>query len=87
MVFLDMGWPEYKVAVGYDGDHHRKDRRQYVKDMARLRMLEEMGWVVIRVIAEDRIDEWLTRVEAALLRRGCLLNLSECPVPARPFAA
>lgn len=87
VAFLDMGWPEHKVAVEYDGDHHRKDRRQYVKDMGRLRMLEAMGWIVIRVIAEDRIDEWLARVEAALRRRGCPLNLSECPVPAGPFAA
>ncbi|MDZ4270435.1 MAG: DUF559 domain-containing protein [Mycobacterium sp.] len=87
VAFLDMGWSAYQVAVEYDGDHHRKNRRQYVKDMARLRMLEEMGWIVIRVIAEDRIDEWLARVEAALRRRGCPLNLSECPVPAEPFAA
>ena len=42
------------VAVEYDGDHHRKDRRQYVKDIARLRMLEALGWIVIRVIAEDK---------------------------------
>ncbi len=54
VAFLDLGWPEYGVAVEYDGDHHRKDRRQYVKDIARLRMLEAMGWIVIRVIAEDR---------------------------------
>ena len=42
------------MAVEYDGDHHRKDRRQYVKDIARLRMLEALGWIVIRVIAEDK---------------------------------
>jgi Protein of unknown function (DUF559) len=68
--FLDMGWREYKVAVEYDGDHHRKDRDQYVKDIARLRMLEAMGWIIIRVIAEERPEEWLARVEAALISRG-----------------
>ncbi len=61
VAFLDMGWRDFKVAVEYDGDHHRKDRRQYVKDIARLRMLEAMGWIVIRVIAEDRPEEWLAR--------------------------
>lgn len=58
------------VAVEYDGDHHRKDRKQYVKDIARLRMLEALGWIVIRVIAEDDPHDWLARVEAALIERG-----------------
>ena len=74
MAFLDMGWPDFKVAVEYDGDHHRKDRRQYVKDIARLQMLEAMGWIVIRVIAEDRPEAWLGRVEEALGRRGFQLH-------------
>ena len=65
-----MGWEEFGVAVEYDGDHHRTDRRQYVKDMTRLRMLEQLGWLVIRVIAEDRPEEWLARVVAALRSRG-----------------
>jgi hypothetical protein len=70
VAFLDMGWRDIMIAVEYDGDHHRKDRKQYVKDIARLRMLEAMGWIVIRVIAEDRPEEWLARVEAALIDRG-----------------
>jgi hypothetical protein len=80
VAFLDMGWREHMVAVEYDGDHHRKDRRQYVKDIARLRMLEALGWKVIRVIAEDRPHEWLGRVEATLAARGCFLEVD-------PFAA
>jgi hypothetical protein len=70
VAFLDVGWRDFMIAVEYDGDHHRKDRKQYVKDIARLRMLEAMGWIVIRVIAEDRPEEWLARVEAALIDRG-----------------
>jgi hypothetical protein len=70
VAFLDMGWRDFMIAVEYDGDHHRKDRKQYVKDIARLRMLEAMGWIVIRVTAEDRPEEWLARVEAALIDRG-----------------
>lgn len=34
---LDMGWEAYKVAAEYDGDHHRTNRRQYVRDQDRLR--------------------------------------------------
>jgi Protein of unknown function (DUF559) len=67
---LDMGWEKYKVAVEYDGDHHRTNRRQYAKDQRRLRTLEAIGWIIIRVIAEDAPHDVLRRVRAALAARG-----------------
>jgi very-short-patch-repair endonuclease len=82
-----MGWEEFKVAVEYDGDHHRKDRRQYVKDIRRIRMLEEMGWIIIRVIAEERPAQWLARVESALLSRGCRVEINEVQRFIRTLAA
>ncbi|OBI83004.1 DUF559 domain-containing protein [Mycobacterium sp. E740] len=75
--WLDMGWREYKVAVEYDGDHHRKNRRQYVKDIGRLRMLESLGWIVVRVIAEDKPRDVIARAEAALVSRGCNLDIDK----------
>jgi hypothetical protein len=68
---LDMGWETYKVAVEYDGDQHRTSRRQYAKDQWRLRKLESLGWIVIRVIAEDAPGDVVRRVRAALRARGC----------------
>jgi hypothetical protein len=68
---LDMGWEKYKVAVEYDGDHHRTSRRQYAKDQWRLRKLEALGWVVLRVIADDEPADVVRRVRAALARRRC----------------
>lgn len=68
---LDMGWERYKVAVEYDGDHHRTSRRQYARDQWRLRKLQELGWIVIRVIAEDEPRDVVRRVRDALTRRGC----------------
>jgi hypothetical protein len=38
--YLDMGWEDIKVAVEYDGDHHRSLRSQYAKDIGRFEMLE-----------------------------------------------
>lgn len=70
VAMLDMGWPEFGVAVEYDGDHHRSDRRQYVKDQWRLRKLAELGWIIIRVIAEDSPEDVIDRVRTALLARG-----------------
>lgn len=67
---LDMGWEEFGVAVEYDGDQHRSDRTQYVHDQRRQRLLPELGWINVRVIAEDRPPDILARAERALRSRG-----------------
>lgn len=36
--YVDMGWEDIKVAVEYDGDQHRSNRRQYVKDIRRAKL-------------------------------------------------
>ena len=64
--YLDMGWRDWLVAVEYDGDQHRSDRRQYVKDIRRRERLERMGWIVVTVVAEDREQDIVRRVRAAL---------------------
>lgn len=69
MAFIDMGWRDLKLGVEYDGDQHRTDRRQYVRDLRRHPMLERLGWEVIRVIAEDKPFDVLRRVREAFLRR------------------
>ena len=69
VAYLDLGWQEYLVAVEYDGDHHRTDRRQYVKDIRRLEMLEGMGWIIVRVVAGDHPADIVRRVRAALATR------------------
>jgi very-short-patch-repair endonuclease len=67
---LDMGWKDYLVAAEYDGDQHRADRKQFVRDIERYAELESMGWAVIRVVAEHRPDDVVRRVRDTLLRRG-----------------
>lgn len=67
---LDMGWEEIKVAVEYDGDHHRSDQRQFHRDIARFEALTtELGWIVVRVTAQDVPGGILARVAAAWARR------------------
>jgi very-short-patch-repair endonuclease len=65
-----MGWEEFKVAAEYDGDQHRSDRKQYVKDIRRHELVGDYGWIVVRVIAEDRPYDVVKRVQTALWRRG-----------------
>ena len=71
VAYLDMGWEDVKVAVEYDGEQHRSDRRQYIWDVRRLEMLERLGWIIIRVLAGDRPAEIVGRVRSALARRMC----------------
>jgi hypothetical protein len=70
VAYLDMGWEHQMVALEYDGDQHRTDRQQYVKDIRRAEMLERLGWHVIRVVKEDRPRDIVERVSRALGRRG-----------------
>ncbi|MEZ0353275.1 hypothetical protein [Mycobacterium sp. pR1184] len=69
--YLDLGWDDIKVAVEYDGDQHRLNRRQYVKDIRRIEMVERRyGWLVVRVVAEDHPDDIIRRAKEARARRG-----------------
>ncbi len=66
---LDMGWEHLKLAVEYDGDHHWTDRRQFNKDIRRAEALTDLGWIDVRVTAEDTQGGVIARVSAAWERR------------------
>ncbi len=68
---LDMGWEDVRIALEYEGDHHRTDRRQFRRDIARFEALPDLGWLVIRVTAEDTGGGILARLAAAWARRTC----------------
>jgi hypothetical protein len=67
---VDMGWEDFMVAAEYDGELHRTNRRAYVKDMRALEKLRRLGWIVIRVIKEDRDEDIIDRAYRALVSRG-----------------
>jgi hypothetical protein len=62
---LDMGWPDLRIAVEYDGEHHRTNDEQYRWDAIRLRKLEALDWIVIRVMKGDHPLEVRARVRRA----------------------
>ncbi len=66
---LDLGWEDVKIAAEYDGDHHRIDRRQFNRDIARTETLTAMGWIVVRVTSQDTPGAIVHRVESAFARR------------------
>lgn len=67
---VDMGWEDWKIAIEYDGEHHWTDRRQMARDIRRTEQLGELGWIVIRVTAEDTPGTILHRVGKAIGRRS-----------------
>ena len=66
---LDMGWEDIRVAVEYDGDQHRTDRRRFNNDIRRAEALNELGWIHIRVTVEDTEGGIVHRVATAFARR------------------
>jgi hypothetical protein len=66
---LDMGWEDAMIAAEYDGDHHRTDRRQFNRDIARTEALTAMGWILVRITSEDTPAVIIRRVESAFARR------------------
>jgi hypothetical protein len=71
---IDLGWPEYRVGVDFDGAHHWTDARQRSKDIDRYHRISDCGWIDVRLtsgILHNRPQTFLTRVAAALHSRGC----------------
>ena len=77
--YLDMGWPQIRVGVEYDGDQHRTDRDTYVKGIRRDELIARLDWLNVRVVKEDREIDILARVRDAWARRereGMAVNIA-----------
>ena len=49
----DLSYPGLRIAIEYDGDHHRVSRAQWRRDIGRRRLLEDAGWLLIVLTADD----------------------------------
>lgn len=47
--FLDLSFPDIKVAIEYDGEHHMRSIERVEKDNAREEKITKLGWQVIRI--------------------------------------
>lgn len=69
---IDLAYPQWKIAVEYEGDGHRTDAAQWRRDIQRQRELEDRGWIVIRLTQLDLTDgsgAFLTRIRRAIAMR------------------
>ena len=60
----DLSYPDIKLAIEYDGQHHLVDIRQWRRDIRRRENLEHEGWRVRVITAHD-----LLHTPAAVLAR------------------
>ena len=68
----DLTWPEYRVALEYQGDHHR-GQKQFRDDITRLEKLIDAHWLVVQVTAAELYGDprvIVERVAARLRSRG-----------------
>jgi hypothetical protein len=68
----DLAFSRYRMVIDYEGDHHRRDRVQWQKDIARVPRLEAALWHSTRVSAQDLRDsrELISRMKRLLRERG-----------------
>lgn len=67
----DMGWEDIKVAVDYEGEHHRITRAAFNKGIRRHETMTQLGWIDIRITVEDTEAGIIGRVSDAWTRRTC----------------
>jgi Protein of unknown function (DUF559) len=73
----DMSYPELKIAIEYDGDHHRTDPETWRRDVERRQRLEDAGWLIITATADDVIrypERVIARIRTAINNRRLLLE-------------
>ena len=73
----DLSYPQLKIAIEYDGDHHRTDPATWRRDVERRQRLEDAGWLIITATADDVIrhpERVVIRIRAAINRRRILVE-------------
>ncbi|NUR71350.1 MAG: DUF559 domain-containing protein [Hamadaea sp.] len=67
---VDFAYPQYRIAIEYDGDHHR-ELVTHRFDMERQNELSALGWTVLRFHADDvlrRPAETAAKIRAVVER-------------------
>jgi hypothetical protein len=70
---VDLAYPELKIAIEYEGDHHRLDAATWNRDLAKHDALQAAGWRVIRVsrtMLFAHPNELVARIRAAVAHRS-----------------
>ncbi|MDP9794690.1 hypothetical protein J2S43_003202 [Catenuloplanes nepalensis] len=82
---VDLAYPDLRIAIEYDGDHHRA-RDTHRHDIVRERRLKGDGWLVLRFMADDvhRTPDQTAQIIAAARRRSTAQGVSAVRVSSTP---
>lgn len=58
----DLGYPDDKLALEYEGDHHRSSKQQWARDIERDEALRSENWTVLKVTSRTNYQ----RLEATI---------------------
>ncbi|PZE74734.1 endonuclease domain-containing protein [Curtobacterium sp. MCBD17_019] len=53
---VDLAYPDLRIGVEYDGEHHRTDRATWQHDATRSNGFVSAGWLILHVTARDVAD-------------------------------
>lgn len=71
--FTELAYPQYRLLVEYEGDHHRTDPAQWNRDIEKHAACAAAGWSVIRLTAAHAYPDpapAIARLRDALWRAG-----------------
>ena len=71
--FTELAYPEYRLLIEYEGDHHRTDREQWQRDVDKHAACVDEGWQVLRLTSKHlypSTEPAVDRVFTALVRGG-----------------
>ena len=66
---FDLGWEDLKIAMDYEGSHHWMSRARINHDIRKAETVAELGWIDLRVTADDSEGGIMRRLSAAWRRR------------------
>jgi len=75
----DMGYPQWKVVIEYDGQGKYDDPHEYFRERERQQAIEAQGWRVVRLTSKDLNDP------GRLVRRVLAVLPEDIPLTRRPY--
>jgi hypothetical protein len=71
--FTEFAYPDHRILVEYEGDHHRVSRAQWHRDIEKHAACAAAGWTVVRITSlhmRNGAAAGVTQVREALIRAG-----------------
>src|SRR5690625_6294976 len=54
--YVDLAYPQWKIAIEYDGQGHWDDKQQWEKDLHKNEVLHDQAWKVLRIAIDYNIE-------------------------------